>query len=463
MGAIPSKTKRNRSVSLYSPTQHKSVRKSQQTRGVVFSPESIDKIGEFDRITKKLDTEESKRILSDQEQQQVGDYVKSLRAHFYNSQADDKTISSFVDHALIHLRLLEKSVEQRSSSAAALQDTLRPYIRDPIHPVDILKALKERQNVRQGGIAETQKVQKKQTGTVRSMLIAPRAEDDVLLATSTRAKGDELLGKGSFKKAKLCFTLETGEKRVVATCSKKNMREDEWPKALAGASQEIDFLRRFRGDDEVVQLYSWHKTPDKCQMILEYCETDLKKYIQGLIKGSVPENKREQLDIIQDTLAGIRKIHGKGVIHRDLKPDNIFIKGGRAKIADLGLACRQDDEAARSLGAGNRKHFPPELESVIRNPRNKPHQIAMAATEKADAWAAGLIIYQLLTKNLKVQIRTYFQNGIDGDIKKDIPKQFQPLLLGLLRMNPHSRISLSEAEDMVRSIRKDEDSNSVVS
>jgi serine/threonine protein kinase len=88
-----------------------------------------------------------------------------------------------------------------------------------------------------------------------------------------------------------------------------------------------------------------------------------KAYVFGPTRGSMP--KQRAASIFVDVLAGLHFLHINGVIHRDIKPDNILIaNNGTAKLADFGMAHHFADEkrpgstyarAARSKSKGQVK------------------------------------------------------------------------------------------------------------
>ncbi len=100
-----------------------------------------------------------------------------------------------------------------------------------------------------------------------------------------------------------------------------------------------------------------------------------------------PETLAPMLVTVADGLAAL---HARGVIHRDVKPHNILICGGRAKLADFGLARRQDATrlTAEGTGAGTLAYLAPEL---------------LAGAEPgpaADVYALGVVAFQGLTGRL---------------------------------------------------------------
>jgi len=95
----------------------------------------------------------------------------------------------------------------------------------------------------------------------------------------------------------------------------------------------------------------------------------------------------EKLQVARDTAQGIKGLHDKGLVHRDIKPGNIFIsrdattKKVQAVVADLGLLT-SESSARGELAHGTPFYMPPE--KYASDPK------------KADVWGLGCTFYQLL-------------------------------------------------------------------
>jgi len=91
----------------------------------------------------------------------------------------------------------------------------------------------------------------------------------------------------------------------------------------------------------------------------------------------------EAIAITQGVLRGLKHLHSYGVVHRDLKPDNILMHDRQPLIADFGLARIWDTEASTQAPAGTFSYMAPEAWGGDRCPQ-------------ADLWSVGVILYELL-------------------------------------------------------------------
>lgn len=113
----------------------------------------------------------------------------------------------------------------------------------------------------------------------------------------------------------------------------------------------------------VVRLDDFHSVADLCYLSMEYAPLgDLRKYLTATGKPLTPDFGAKALG---QALEGIDFIHATGVLHRDLKPDNILVLNeNEIRLADFGLALLPGDELdleELQNGVGSLAYLPPEM------------------------------------------------------------------------------------------------------
>jgi serine/threonine protein kinase len=99
----------------------------------------------------------------------------------------------------------------------------------------------------------------------------------------------------------------------------------------------------------------------------------------------------DALQITHDVAAALGYAHGRGVLHRDVKPENILLAGGRALVADFGLA--------RAIGAADYRRLTATGVIVCTAYYMSPEQLRedRDLDQRADFYSLGCILYELLT------------------------------------------------------------------
>lgn len=113
----------------------------------------------------------------------------------------------------------------------------------------------------------------------------------------------------------------------------------------------------------VVRLDDFHSVADLCYLSMEYAALgDLRKYITN--RGQ-PLSVEQGAEFLRQILEAMEFIHATGVLHRDLKPDNILVLSDKEiRLADFGLALLPGDELdleELQNGVGSLAYLPPEM------------------------------------------------------------------------------------------------------
>jgi len=108
---------------------------------------------------------------------------------------------------------------------------------------------------------------------------------------------------------------------------------------------------------------------------------------QRLSRGSLAP--RRAVQIVRDVLAGLEAVHARGILHRDIKPDNILLEEERAILTDFGIAKSVSDGAAPLTTPGDVpgtiEYMPPEQRS------------GDEVTTRTDLYAVAMVLYESIT------------------------------------------------------------------
>jgi eukaryotic-like serine/threonine-protein kinase len=111
-----------------------------------------------------------------------------------------------------------------------------------------------------------------------------------------------------------------------------------------------------------------------------------------LRNGPLPPERVVALAL--DLTGPLAVVHANGLVHRDLKPDNIVVRAdGRAQLVDFGLAARESDdpaEVAATAAVGTLAYSPPEQSGVLNRPVDR----------RADLYSLGVTLFECLTGTL---------------------------------------------------------------
>ena len=138
----------------------------------------------------------------------------------------------------------------------------------------------------------------------------------------------------------------------------------------------------------IVDLFDVGQHRDTSFIALEYVPGRTLKHV---IVQSGPIDPAQAVEIAQQILRGLGAIHAAGIIHRDIKPQNVLVRAdGTVQITDFGIAQRRADETPTRSSQiwGTAAYMSPE--------QARGERLSMAS----DLYAVGVVLYELLTGRL---------------------------------------------------------------
>ena len=123
---------------------------------------------------------------------------------------------------------------------------------------------------------------------------------------------------------------------------------------------------------------------------IPYLAYELVEGVQEWSEVILALGQSERVALIRDVARALGAAHAQGIVHRDVKPDNLLVdKAGRVRVADFGLAVAQDVDRLTKTGAmlGTPRFMAPEQFETNRAGVGPP----------ADVWALGVILYVAVT------------------------------------------------------------------
>jgi eukaryotic-like serine/threonine-protein kinase len=226
-------------------------------------------------------------------------------------------------------------------------------------------------------------------------------------------------------------------------------------------ARDEDFVRRFIGEaksvarlshQNVVAVYDQGADGLFLYLAMEYIHG---RTLRQLLRERGWFSPAAALDIMTGVLDGLAAAHASGIVHRDVKPENVLLTAdGRVKVADFGLARAQAAAAQTRAGLliGTVAYVPPEqVSGEITGPRG-------------DVYSAGVMLFELLTGRqpfrgdtpLSVAYQHVNQDvPAPSSIMPGIPAAVDQLVLAATSRDPARRpIDAAEFARAVRMVRQ---------
>jgi hypothetical protein len=222
----------------------------------------------------------------------------------------------------------------------------------------------------------------------------------LVVASDPEAKRGEFLGNGTFGSVSqyTWFGMACAEKSFNPFLCEKDERDFE---------NEVGVMLRLN-HPHVVRLICCHQDSTKRSIVMELMPTNLERHIAKQKASHKPFTPQAAVDVMSQIASGMEYLHGQGVVHRDLKPNNILVSPNtnpelsadgyvEVKLADFGLAKTKVNTSSSMLHSqicGAAAWRAPEAFED-----HKGHQRRFSA-KRADVYSFAILCSQILSGKL---------------------------------------------------------------
>ncbi|MEX2426065.1 MAG: protein kinase [Thermomicrobiaceae bacterium] len=258
-----------------------------------------------------------------------------------------------------------------------------------------------------------------------------------------RYRLDRHLGQGSFAETYLAEDTTLNRQVAIKILRPQYAQDERFALRFEREARAAAAVRHLN----IVDVFDYGQDGPTLFMVMEWVDgPNLKEYMRGQGQLSPAEAAR----IMRDVLQGLQAIHEAGIIHRDVKPQNVLVDpNGTAKISDFGIARGALDAGLTDTGMalGTAAYMAPE--------QARAGEIGPSA----DLYAAGVILFELLTGRLPfpgenpLQVMYHHVNEQPPDPRQfndAIPEGLALVVLKALAKEPEDRFA--SAAEMLAAI-----------
>jgi len=217
-----------------------------------------------------------------------------------------------------------------------------------------------------------------------------------------------------------------------------------------------EFRRRFHDESlavaqlshaNIVSVYDVSRSDELDYIVMELIDgITLKQYMER--RGKM--DWREALHFIIQIMRGLSHAHSRGIIHRDIKPQNIMVlRDGSVKVADFGIARLADSQTLTQEAMGSVHYISPEQARGDRT------------DARSDIYSAGVVLYEMLTGRLPFEGDSAVSIAIQHlssvplsprELNPEVPEALE--LITMKAMNPSLEKRYPSADAMLEDLER---------
>ena len=210
--------------------------------------------------------------------------------------------------------------------------------------------------------------------------VAPAAAQNIAEVLASRYEVMEALGEGGMGMVYRVRDRETTEILALKLLRPEIARD---PAMMERFKNEIRLAHRITHKN-VCRIYDFNRVGDLAYFTMEYVDGES---LRAYLKRAGKLTPERTIDLARQIASGLSEAHAQGVVHRDLKPDNVMLgRDGLVKLLDFGIARALGSDAATARTImGTPEYMAPEQSQ------------GKAVDQRVDLYALGLILYECLT------------------------------------------------------------------
>ncbi len=185
-------------------------------------------------------------------------------------------------------------------------------------------------------------------------------------------------------------------------------------------------------------------------LVMEYVDGET---LSERVRSTGPLDATTAATLLGQTADALVEAHGNGIVHRDVKPSNILISHGLAKLNDFGIARSADDESLTQTGlvTGSPAYLAPEVAS------------GSSATPASDVWSLGATLYHAVSGRPPYDVGDNLIGALYKIVHEDPPRlpdvhPMAGLVSVMMKRDIEQRWSMSQVRDELARMARGHDS-----